>query len=112
MARRLQRMLSLPRLPRISHLWWGDGSVSAARLPVSVALSGGILSASACNARGIALSTVIGAVLAKYVADGEPLPIPTIGSYQGANARLQTHLSRFYPHLAPVLDWLDARRRA
>lgn len=112
MARRLARMLALPEVPRLGHLWSGDGSLSAGRLPVSVVASGGIVSASACNARGIALSTVIGAALAAHVADGAPLPVPVLAARSAGNARLQARLSRFYPHLAPVLDWLDARRHA
>jgi glycine/D-amino acid oxidase-like deaminating enzyme len=111
MARRLRDMLALPVPPRITHLWSGVSSLSAGRLPAILFETGGVLAATACNARGIALSYMVGETLARYVATGEPPALPILGKYHAANARLQQSLSRFYPHFAPLLDWLDARRR-
>ncbi|MDH7640012.1 NAD(P)/FAD-dependent oxidoreductase [Sphingomonas oryzagri] len=110
MARRLKAMLGLPDVPRIQHMWWGDSSLSAPRYPASMVVNGGIISASACNARGIALSSVVGEALADHLLTGAPLPLPTLGGASRASAGLQSRLSNFYPHIAPLLDWLDARR--
>ncbi len=110
MARRLAAELSLPGIPRIDYLWWGDSSLSATRLPASLVVDGGIISATACNARGIALSTVVGEAIGRYVAGGAKPPVPMLGDKGPSSARLQARLSRFYPHFAPFLDWLDTRR--
>jgi glycine/D-amino acid oxidase-like deaminating enzyme len=112
MAQRLRDMLALPSLPRITHLWSGVSSLSAARLPAVLLETGGILAATACNARGIALSFMAGEALARYVANGEPPALPLLNNYKPANARLQQSLRRLYPHFAPVLDWLDTQRHA
>lgn len=112
MAGRLAAELGLPGVPRISHIWFGDSSLSAARLPASVAVNGGIISASACNARGIALSSVVGEALGRFLHGGPEPGLPMIGRGGRASARLQSRMSRFYPHIAPLLDWLDARRHA
>jgi len=110
MARRLARALRLPDVPRIEFLWWGDSSLSAARLPVSLVVNGGVVSATACNARGIALSTAVGEAVGRYLLGGERPPVPVLGDGGRASARLQSRLSRFYPHFAPLLDWLDTQR--
>lgn len=111
MARRLSAMLGLPGVPRVQYLWTGSSSLSAQRLPASLVKVGGVISASACNARGIALSTMVGLSLARYLKDGVEPPVPVLGG-GATSARLQSRLSRFYPHFAPVLDWIDARRSA
>jgi len=110
MARRLHRLLGLAAVPEITHLWSGTSSVSAARLPASLVIDGGIVSATACNARGIALSTVIGESVADYVTRGVAPPVPVLGSGARAHAGIQRRLSLFYPHMAPLFDWLDTRR--
>lgn len=110
MARRLQTMLRLPGRPEITHLWMGTSSVSAPRYPATLLVDGGIISATACNARGIALSTVIGDSLARMVVDGTPPPIPLLEAGASHSAGLQRRLRSFYPLMAPILDWIDARR--
>ncbi|WP_157219954.1 NAD(P)/FAD-dependent oxidoreductase [Flavisphingomonas formosensis] len=110
MARRLARELRLPGVPRIEYLWWGDSSLSATRLPATLVVDGGVLSATACNARGIALSTVVGEAVGRYALGGERPPVTVLGDAARSTARLQSRLSRFYPHFAPLLDWLDTRR--
>lgn len=110
MAQRLQTMLRLPRLPEITHLWMGTSSISAPRYPATLLVDGGIVSATACNARGIALSTVIGDSLARYVLDGTPPPMPLLEAGAARTAGLQRRLRRFYPLMGPILDWIDTRR--
>ncbi len=112
MAKRLAAELELPGTPKISHIWFGDSSLSAARLPASIAVNGGIISATACNARGIALSSVVGEALARFLRGGADPALPVIGGPTGISTRVQARMSRFYPHIAPLLDWLDARRHA
>ena len=110
MARRLARVLRLPRVPRIDFLWEGTSALSASRLPVSLIVRGDVISASACNARGIALSAVVGERLVHYALGRRSIVIPVLGEGTAKSARLQSRLSRFYPHVAPLLDWFDVQR--
>jgi len=110
MAQRLQTVLRLPHLPEITHLWTGTSSVSAPRYPATLLADGGIISATACNARGIALSTVIGDSLARFVLDGTPPPMPLLDAARARTAGIQRRLRRFYPLMGPILDWIDTRR--
>ena len=110
MARRLRTMLRLPHLPEITHLWTGTSSISASRYPATLLVDGRIISATACNARGIALSTVIGDSLARFVLDGTPPPVPLLDTARARTAGIQRRLRRFYPLMGPILDWIDTRR--
>lgn len=110
MASRLRKTLRLPCQPDIPFLWTGTGSISAPRYPATLVVDGGIVSATACNARGIALSTVIGDSLAAYVLRGETPPVPLLRTGASRSAWIQRRLSRFYPHMGPILDWIDSRR--
>jgi glycine/D-amino acid oxidase-like deaminating enzyme len=110
MSRRLQHFLRLPNPPRITHLWDGVSSLSGSRLPATLVADGGLISGTACNARGIALSTLIGEALAEYALGLRAPPMPVLDTSRPATAGLQSRLSRFYPHLAPLLDWVDMRR--
>ena len=110
MARRLRQVLRLAETPTITHSWTGVSAISAARLPASLIVDGGIVAASACNARGIALSTVIGEAVADQLLGRGAPPVPTLDTAARSSAALQSRLSRYYAHLAPLLDWFDARR--
>ena len=110
MAGRLYRFLGLKRAPRVTHLWQGMSSLSADRLPATLVADGGLVSGTACNARGIALSTIMGDALADHALGlGDP-PMPVLDVTRRATTALQSRLSRLYPHLAPLLDWIDMRR--
>lgn len=110
MARRLQQMLGLSRTPSIEYLWMGVSAVSAPRLPATLVTRDGLIAASSCNARGIALSTVVGEALGDFALGGPLPPIPMLGATGGRfNVDAQRRLSRLYPHFAPLLDWLDTR---
>lgn len=110
MAQRLKTVLRLPTLPPITHRWMGTSSVSAPRYPATLFARGGVLSATACNARGIALSTFVGDALASHLLTGEAPPIPLLGAGDTRTAGLQRRLRRFYPLMGPILDWIDTRR--
>ncbi|BAV63084.1 FAD dependent oxidoreductase [Sphingobium cloacae] len=110
MACRLRKMLRLKHLPLMTHRWIGTSSVSAPRYPATLFSRDGVLSATACNARGIALSTVVGDALASHLLTGETPPIPLLEAGDTRTAGLQRRLRRFYPHMGPILDWIDTRR--
>ncbi len=110
MAARLRTMLRLPELPQIPYVWTGTSSISADRLPISLVVDGGILAASSCNARGIALSFAVGEALADH-ARGAPLPdFPVLDTNKHTTASIQSKLARFYAHFTPLLDWYEERR--
>jgi len=115
MAKRLQQQLRLSERPAIPYLWFGTSSISAPRYPATLVIDGGIVAASSCNARGIALSVVAGDSLARYLLTGEQPPMPLLDAKPHSHTWLQRRLSRFYPHMAPILDrieeWRDAVRR-
>lgn len=108
MGRRLQKALKVSAPLSVDYLWTGTSAVSGARLPATLVANAGVYAATSCNGRGLALSTIVGEALADMAMGNTGLPIPTLSNEGAGNARLQGMLSRFYPHLAPVLDWLDA----
>lgn len=113
MARRLQQMLNLPQLPEISYLWQGVAAVTPSRLPAIVEMGEGLLSATACNGRGIALSTIAGEALARAVLrrDLAELPFPIVRKLSPLSARVQQSLACFYPYYARLADWwADSRK--
>ena len=108
MAVRLSEMLRLDEVPMVEFLWSGVSSLSASRLPATVVEDGRLIAASSCNARGIALSTVVGEALADFILGGEKLFLPRLSGVRPASARAQQRMSRLYPHVAPLLDWAES----
>ncbi len=76
--RRMAEKLGLPGLPPIEYAWSGIAAVAPDFLPHLVELGPGMIAGFACNARGIAMTTAMGAVVADWAAgaDAEALPIP------------------------------------
>lgn len=76
--RRLAEKLDLPHLPPIEHAWSGMAAVMPDFLPHLVDLGPGLLAGFACNGRGIAMTTALGAVVADWSAGADPhdLPVP------------------------------------
>jgi glycine/D-amino acid oxidase-like deaminating enzyme len=77
-ARRLARELSLPKPPRIAHVWQGTAAITTDFLPRIFRFGPGFFGATGCNGRGIAMTTMFGDVLADAVAGTAPgeLPVP------------------------------------
>ncbi|MBI1217963.1 MAG: FAD-dependent oxidoreductase [Rhodobacteraceae bacterium] len=109
--RRLSRLLDLPDLPPLEHAWSGQAAVMPDFLPHLIEPAPGLMAGIACNGRGIAMTTMLGRVLADW-AGGVPaadLPVPS-----GPPAPIPWHgLMRYAPNahlpLAMLRDALDAR---
>lgn len=76
--RRLADMLDLPDIPPIEYAWSGMAAVAPDFLPHLVELGPAMMAGFACNGRGIALTTAMGAAIADWAAGADPndLPIP------------------------------------
>ncbi|QDC00805.1 FAD-dependent oxidoreductase [Mesorhizobium sp. 8] len=76
--RRLAEKLDLPDIPPIEHAWSGLAAVAPDFLPHLVDLGPGMIAGFACNGRGIAMTTAMGAAVADWAAGADPeaLPIP------------------------------------
>ncbi|MDA5194138.1 NAD(P)/FAD-dependent oxidoreductase [Govanella unica] len=111
MAKRLHKHLGFSAVPTIDYLWSGKASVTRSRLPEIVIGNDGIISLSACNGRGIALSTVLGEAVAKAVSANnfDALPAPVVKPKGGLDITLQQTLAPFYPYYSCVTDWLNER---
>jgi len=70
MALRLQNMLRLPTQPHMQFVWHGQASLSPEFLPCLVEVDTGVISGTACNGRGLALSAQMGRVLAEGMRSG------------------------------------------
>ena len=112
LPRRLARRLEIvfPGLGpvRFEHVWRGRAALTGDFLPRLAEPAPGLVSAVACNGRGIVLSTVLGPALAAYLAAGDAasLPLPL--------TRLRPvplpALARLLPQvLLPLGDWQDRR---
>lgn len=112
--RRLSRLLDLPDLPPVQYAWSGMAAVMPDFLPHLIEPAPGLIAGIACNGRGIAMTTMLGRVLADWaggvpaadmpVPCGPPVPIPWHGLMRYApNAHLPLAMLR------DALDALDAR---
>jgi glycine/D-amino acid oxidase-like deaminating enzyme len=78
-AARLAAELRLPQVPHVDHIWRGTAAVTTDFLPHLVDLGPGFLGVTACNGRGVAMTTVTGEMLGEALLMGRPLndlPIP------------------------------------
>ncbi len=78
-AARLAVELELSEAPEIEHVWYGTAAMTTDFLPHLYEFGPGFVGGIGCNGRGIAMTTVMGEVLAEAAA-GTPLvdlPIPT-----------------------------------
>lgn len=75
---RLFKELSLPIMPEIEHVWRGTAAITPDFMPHLYEFGPGFIGGIGCNGRGIAMTAMLGQVMADAVA-GEPLrdlPIP------------------------------------
>ncbi len=77
-VRRLARMLRLPQVPEVEYVWDGVAAITPDFLPRLHHLAPGLMAGIGCNGRGIAMSTVLGKVLADAAlgAPDDRLPVP------------------------------------
>lgn len=109
--RRVSRLLDLPDLPPVQFAWSGLAAVMPDFLPHLIEPAPGLIAGIACNGRGIAMTTMMGRVLADW-AGGVPsaeLPVPA-----GPPAPIPWHgLMRYAPNahlpLAMLRDALEGR---
>lgn len=104
---RLARLLDLPDLPPIARAWSGLAAVMPDFLPHLVSLGPGLIAGLACNGRGIAMTTALGAVLADWAEGAAPedLPLP-----HGPAAPIPWHgLMRHAPNALLPLSMLRDR---
>lgn len=77
-ASRLAAELGLGDVPRVAHVWRGTAAVTTDFLPHIFTYGPGFVGVTACNGRGVAMTTMMGEVLASMVG-GVPLaalPVP------------------------------------
>jgi glycine/D-amino acid oxidase-like deaminating enzyme len=74
--RRLARVLEIGDLPPLAFAWSGVAAVMPDFLPRLIELGPGMVAGIACNGRGIAMTTMLGRVLADWAAGMDDLPVP------------------------------------
>ena len=107
--RRLASMLGLPDLPPVQYAWSGRATVLPGFLPHLFTVAPGLIAASACNGRGIAMSTALGPELAAWALGA---PVDGLAVPSGPLAPLRAHaLMRLAPQamlpVAMLRDRLD-----
>lgn len=112
MARQLKKMMALPEAPRVDFVWSGVASVTRTRLPQLSMFDDGVIAAVACNGRGIALSTMLGEAIARFIAGGSAseLPLPVSSPAGAGTALLQKMVAPLYPYYGLIKDWAGASR--
>lgn len=108
MANRLKKLLNLQCDVTVDYLWRGVASVTPSRLPEVHIYNNGLISASACNGRGIAMTTTFGAEIAEAIHgdDFSSLPHQSGDEGLGTLAKLTSRLTRVYPYYAMIKDRL------
>ncbi len=108
LARRLEAVFPALGSVRFEHVWRGRAALTGDFLPRLAEPAPGLLSAVACNGRGIVLSTVLGPALADYLATGDPaaLPVPLARNRPIPLPGLAQLLPQL---LLPLGDWQDRR---
>ncbi len=78
-ADRLARELKLPDVPRVDYVWRGVAAMTTDFLPRLIEFGPGFIGAIGCNGRGIAMTTMLGEVLADAATGTalSDLPVPT-----------------------------------
>ena len=107
-ARRLAEELRLPDIPALEHVWTGRAAMTTDFLPRLFEFGPGFLGAIGCNGRGIALTAMLGEVLADAACGAalDRLPVPS-----GPARRLPfAPLARIAPSFAIAqARWQDRR---
>jgi glycine/D-amino acid oxidase-like deaminating enzyme len=88
---RLARMLRLKTIPKAEFVWTGRAAITHDFMPKLHELAPGFLAGVGCNGRGIAMTTVLGPVMADYIcglpAADLPLPITRVRPFAVPAAR-------------------------
>lgn len=105
---RIARELGLDFEPQLEHVWFGEASVTADRLPALYELGPGAHAITACNGRGLATSAMLGIALGTAVADDRmaDMPLSVSEPEPARRRRLQMIGSRLYPVYGRVRDAL------
>ncbi|MHA1565490.1 MAG: NAD(P)/FAD-dependent oxidoreductase [Alphaproteobacteria bacterium] len=109
-AQRLDHMLDLGGVPRVEHIWHGTAAVTPDFLPRLHMLAPGLHAGLGCNGRGIAMTTVLGQVLAQAAQQGHArglaVPLNELTPLRGH------FLMRHAPRVAiPLARWRGTRLR-
>jgi glycine/D-amino acid oxidase-like deaminating enzyme len=105
---RIARELGLDSQPQLEHVWFGEASVTADRLPALYEVGPGAHAIIACNGRGLAMSAMLGTAVGNAVADDRmsDVPLPIAEPEPARRRRLQMIGSRLYPVYGRVRDAL------
>jgi glycine/D-amino acid oxidase-like deaminating enzyme len=105
---RIARELGLDSEPQLEHVWFGEASVTADRLPALHEIGPGAHAIIACNGRGLAMSAMLGTAVGNAVADDRmsDVPLPIAEPEPARRRRLQMIGSRLYPVYGRVRDAL------
>jgi len=108
-AARVARQLGVHDQLEIEHVWIGEASITADRLPVVHQIGPGAFAAVACNGRGLAMSVVMGQSLARMLDTGrqEELPVSITQPHRVASRGLQRLGARLYPVYGQLRDMLS-----
>jgi glycine/D-amino acid oxidase-like deaminating enzyme len=107
-ADRLRAHLQLEDIPPPEYIWLGDASVTADRLPAVFELDPGVYALTACNGRGLALSTQLSQSLARALTGGSlsDLSVELTRPQPLGQRRLQTAGARLYSAYGQLRDTL------
>jgi glycine/D-amino acid oxidase-like deaminating enzyme len=108
LARRLMEIFPALGPVRFAHVWRGRAALTGDFLPRLLQPAPGWLAATACNGRGLVLTTVLGPKLAEFVmtGDADALPLPIAPPRPIRANRLAQYLPQL---LLPLGDWQDRR---
>ena len=107
-ARRLGAVFPALGELRFDYVWRGRAALTGDFLPQLAEPAPGLLSAVACNGRGIVLSTVLGPVLADYLAGGNAAALP-LAITRPRPIPLPSLARRLPQMLLPLGEWQDRR---
>jgi len=108
LARRLEDVFPALGPVRFERVWRGRAALTGDFLPRLIEAAPGWFAATACNGRGLVLSTALGAALAGFLLGGDTrgLPVPLTGP----RPIPLRPLARLAPQaLLPLGDWRDRR---
>lgn len=107
-TRRLQQVLSLDFEPAAEFVWGGTASVTSDFLPHALEIGPGAYAVTACNGRGLALSTAMGQTIARAVLtqNFDEVPVPVRHPERVKGRSLKVLGTRLYPIYGSVKDFL------
>jgi glycine/D-amino acid oxidase-like deaminating enzyme len=110
--RRLAEHLDIENIPPIAYAWSGMAAVAPDFLPHLVDLGPGLMAGFACNGRGIALTTAMGAVIADWATGADPhgLPIPFAPPHKIPFHGIMQHAPNMLLPWSMLQDRMDERK--